>query len=528
MNANSTRNVVVESGGTQVVAHVGLHALGSFADRLGVGERLSSAVGWSGPGVPVHDRGRVLCQAMLMLAGGGESCTDIESLAAQGRLFGDVCSDTTLYRTFTDSLDGDTLVRARQAIGRIRGEVWERIPAVTGGDDPVILDIDASLVEIHSENKDGTAPNFKGGFGFHPIHRSVSPTPPRRGARRPTTARQRGSQRRRRQPRSVGRRHHPASRRRGRRSLCRGGFGFHPMFCFADATGEALAARLRPGNAAANDAADNLEVLDDAITQLPADVAAGHCVDDDLGEVRRRVMVRSDSAGCTAGFVDGCRSRNIGFAVVARRKTAVSAAVAVANTDNDRWVPALNQDGTPAQPIHQDDGDDKVAMVCEVTDLVDLSSWPKGTRLIVRREPLHPGAQTSLLPDLEYRFWGHYTDQDGDPATLDRQMRAHAHVEDHIGRLKDSGLLRFPFTDFAANAAWLAVVCWGADLVRWFQLLCVTGPLARALPKRLRWQLWHTPARIVRKARGDIIRILDGWPTAPDILAAYRHVAALT
>ena len=142
MNANSTRNVVVESGGTQVVAHVGLHALGSFADRLGVGERLSSAVGWSGPGVPVHDRGRVLCQAMLMLAGGGESCTDIESLAAQGRLFGDVCSDSTLYRTFTDSLDGDTLVRARQAIGRIRGEVWERIPAVTGGDDPVILDID--------------------------------------------------------------------------------------------------------------------------------------------------------------------------------------------------------------------------------------------------------------------------------------------------------------------------------------------------------------------------------------------------
>ena len=70
---------------------------------------LGGGLVWSG--VPVHDRGRVLCQAMLMLAGGGESCTDIESLAAQGRLFGDVCSDTTLYRTFTDSLDGDTLVR---------------------------------------------------------------------------------------------------------------------------------------------------------------------------------------------------------------------------------------------------------------------------------------------------------------------------------------------------------------------------------------------------------------------------------
>jgi hypothetical protein len=76
MNANSTRNVIVESGGTQVVGHVGLHALGMFGDRLGIGETLSQAVGWNGPGVPVHDRGKVLTQAMLMLAGGGEACTE--------------------------------------------------------------------------------------------------------------------------------------------------------------------------------------------------------------------------------------------------------------------------------------------------------------------------------------------------------------------------------------------------------------------------------------------------------------------
>ncbi|MFH1105458.1 MAG: transposase, partial [Actinomycetota bacterium] len=148
--------------------------------------------------------------------------------------------------------------------------------------------------------------------------------------------------------------------------------------------------------------------------------------------------------------------------------------------------------------------------------------------LIIRRQPHHPGAQTSLLPDLEYRFWGHYTDQNGDPAELDRQMRAHAHVEDHIQRLKDSGLQRFPFTDWAPNQAWLQTVMWAADLVAWFQLLCLTGPLARAKPRRLRWALWHTPARIVRNARRDIVRILDGWPTAPEIVAAYRAIAALT
>jgi len=199
MNANSTRNVTVESGGTQVVGHVGLHALGMFGDRLGVGDTLSQAVGWSGAGIPIHDRGRVLTQAMLMLAGGGEACTDIETLASQDRLFGSVCSDTTLYRTVTETLDTDTVQRARRAMAQVRSDVSKRLPAVTGNG-PVILDLDASLVEIHSENKQGAAPHFKGGYGFH------------------------------------------------------------PLFCFADGTGDALASHLRPGNAAANDVTDLLSV----------------------------------------------------------------------------------------------------------------------------------------------------------------------------------------------------------------------------------------------------------------------------
>src|SRR5665811_831440 len=120
MNANSTRTVVVEAGGTQVVGHVGLHALGAFADRLSVGETLSQAIGWAGSGRPIHDRGKVLCQAMLMLAGGGDSCADIEALAPQARLFADVCSDTTLYRTFTQTLTPEAVASAREAMAEIR------------------------------------------------------------------------------------------------------------------------------------------------------------------------------------------------------------------------------------------------------------------------------------------------------------------------------------------------------------------------------------------------------------------------
>jgi hypothetical protein len=96
VNANSTVVAVVEGSGEGVVAHVGLHALGAFADRLGLGDSLSTRIPVTGERLPAHDRGKVLTQAMLMLAGGGEACADIEKLRAQAELFGSVPSDSTL------------------------------------------------------------------------------------------------------------------------------------------------------------------------------------------------------------------------------------------------------------------------------------------------------------------------------------------------------------------------------------------------------------------------------------------------
>jgi hypothetical protein len=368
----------------------------------------------------------VLVHAMAMLAGGGEACSDIERLRAQPALFGSVASDTTLYRTMR-AIDVTRLDVLRAAAAGVRAQVWRRSSATTGSD-PVVLDVDASLVEIHSEHKKGTAPTYKRGFGFS------------------------------------------------------------PMFCFADATGEVLGARLRPGNATANSIADQLQVIDDAVAQLPADIAAGHRRGNRPIRVRRRIVVRADSAGGTRGFATELRARNLGFAVVARTDGQVKAAISKAAGDPDRWAPALTQTG------QQRDG----AAVADLTDLVDLSAWPDDTRLIVRREPLHPGAQTSLFPDLEFGYWGHYTDEAGSPVDRDVFIRAHANVEDRIRRLKTSGLERFPFADLDANKAWLWLLCLGADLVRWFQLLCLAGRLAAAEPDRPAAALAGATARNTR------------------------------
>ena len=404
MNGTSTRRVVVEPGGAGVVAHVGLHALGAFADRLGLGDVLSARIPPIGERLPLHDRGKVLVHTSLMLAGGGESCADIEHLRLQEDLFGSVPSDTTVFRTFHE-ITPETRSGIAAALAEVRQEVWRRSGATTGSD-PVLLDIDASLVEIHSEHKVAAAPTFKGGYGFH------------------------------------------------------------PMFCFADATGEALASLLRPGNAGANTVADHVLVLDAAVVQLPEEIALGHHCGDDPTLVQREVVVRADSAGCTEGFLSACRERNIGFFVTVRSNAQVTGAILAAAGLDGVWTPALTQNGEEREG----------AAVCEVTSLIADPKLPEGTRCIIRREPLHPGAQRSLFPALDYRYWGFYTDQDGDPVVLDATMRAHAHVEQHIARLKDSELLRFPFASFEANANWMMTVAMAADLLRWFQLLCLEGP----------------------------------------------------
>jgi hypothetical protein len=353
-------------------------------------------------------------------------------------------------------LDPATVTGLWQAMAQARAEVWSRA-AATIGNATVVLDIDSSLHEIHSENKELTGPTYKGGFGFH------------------------------------------------------------PLYCFADATGETLAVRLRPGNAGANNVIDLVGVLDASIDGLPPEIAVGHRVGDDPELVRRPIQIRADSAAGRT-FALACRARNVGFAVVARSNEQIHAAISRAAYDSTAWQPAVRQNGELREG----------AAVVEVTDLVDLSDWPAGTRLIIRREPLHPGAQQSLFPSERYRYWGHFTDAAGtDPVELDRHMRAHAHVEDHIRRLKDSAASRFPFCDFDANAAWLAVVCMADVLVRWFQQLCLTGSLAAAEPKTLRWAIWHTPARVIRKARRLVVRILDDWPTAATVLDAYQRIDAI-
>ena len=481
VKANSSLALKVEVGGGAQVGHVGLWLLGRFADRLRVGEVLSEGFGSSGV---THDRGRLLVHLMLVLAGGGEACTDIEVLRAQRRLFGDVASDSTLYRTLTQADEGlsDTLAGA---MATVRERVWADYPE----GETVVLDIDSSVHELHSENKAGAAPTY--------------------------------------------------NRR----------YGFHPMYCFADWTGEPLAARLRRGNASPNKVADLTEVLDAAIAALPARMRVGHSPGDDPELVTYPIRVRADSAAGPK-FAAECHRRNVGFSFVGRRSDGIAEALSHIPVDDPRWEPALPQprpaphnDPNSGEADNPEEGPDDGrseatgtqdgkppparAHVIELTDHVKAYRWPKDNlRLIIRREPKHPGAQRSLLDSDNYRYWGHWTDSKATAPESDRDMRAHARVETHIARIKDQGGGRFPFAKFAPNRLWLHIVALADTLVRWFQKLSLppNHPLRRAKPKTLRWNLWHIPGVITRHSRQTTLRIPATWPTAPLIATTHQHI----
>ncbi|RFZ07554.1 hypothetical protein DSM43518_03296 [Mycobacterium marinum] len=204
--------------------------------------------------------------------------------------------------------------------------------------------------------------------------------------------------------------------------------------------------------------------------------------------------------------------------------------------------------------------------MAEATSLVNLCTWPAGTRLVLRKERPHPGAQlrftdidgmriTAFITDtapgvipgqlagLELRHRQHarvgmritafITDTapgviPGQLAGLELRHRQHARVEDRIREAKAAGLANLPCHGFDPNAAWLEIVLAAADLVSWAQLIGFTDTpeLARCEIASFRYRVLHAAARITRSARQLRLRIDATWRWATAIATAWRRIRA--
>lgn len=423
----------VSADGRGVVGHVGSRLLADLADQVGLTSGLSLAMAPTKQRHRGHDRGQVLTDLAVMIAGGGTTISDLAVLRDQPKLFGEVASTPTAWRTL-EAIDAPALERIAQARAAARARVW------AAGASPTFfaIDFDATLITSHSD-KAGAAATYKKGFGFH------------------------------------------------------------PLLAFLDVTGEALAGILRPGNAGSNTAADHVTVLAMALAQLPIDPN------------NVEVIARADSAGLTHGFINACVASNVRFSVGHDLTEPVrTACLAI---PKQAWQPAITADGSD----YRDD-----AWIAEITDTVNLSLWPAGTRMIVRREVPHPGAQLSFTDIDGHRFQAFITNQtDPDIAYLEALQRGRGRAEKLICNLKDTGCTNLPSTEFAINQAWLTTALVAHDLLVWMQRLCLTGDLAKAEPKRLRYTLLHTAGQIARSGRQTRLRIAAGWPWANQLVDAF-------
>ena len=203
----SVKTVDVRADGTGLSSRAGTSLVALLAERVGLTGGLRDALAGTRQRRSGHEPGRVFCDLAVMLADGGRCVSDLQALAGQASLFGEVASVSTARRVVL-SVGEQELAGIRAARAAARSRAW----AAGAGPERMILDFDATPVDVHSE-KEQAAGHYKGGFGFNPLLVSC-----------------------------------------GR---------------------EVLAGILRPGNAGANNVADHLALLDLGLEQLPQSALDG-------------------------------------------------------------------------------------------------------------------------------------------------------------------------------------------------------------------------------------------------------------
>ena len=176
-NTRWDRNLSVAADAEGLIGHAGAVLLRKLADQAGLTAALDPALARRGK-FPLVDRGVALVSMAVAIALGATSMTDITVLAHHAPVLGPEPSDTTVRRTL-ELADPRTLDKIARARAAVRAHVWSLICARPAGfpwlaiagkllAGWLVIDLDATLITARSD-KEGAAPTFKMGYGFHPL-----------------------------------------------------------------------------------------------------------------------------------------------------------------------------------------------------------------------------------------------------------------------------------------------------------------------------------------------------------------------
>lgn len=482
-----SRGLRVEVAGRGVIGQAGTVLPRLLADRIGLTAGLRALVARAGF-IPGRDRGRLFTDTITAMIAGASCVSDVEGLTRQRDLYGASggASDSTILRALSElagqvRADGLPSRRMAQMLATVRAHAWEQILARRD---------DAMLPPVRVAGSALT--RLDGGLSRPITVIRIDATIIEAETMKPGVA-----------------------------GHFKGGIGYHPLTAWCSNIGDPLVVMQRAGNAGSSTGEDHVHVLDHAFAQLPV-------------PFRRDVLVTIDGAGYSHDVIKAMTSYNtylkhgrrgrrveysVGWPQDERTQTAISQVPARA------WRPGLAADGTP----------ETEADVADLTGILRhsrggdrLEGWPADMRVIARRtrRSLTKPAKLGEDPDWEYGAFATNT-PDGQIQWLDARHRTQAHVEDNIKELKALGASKLPSVDPERNTAWLQLAGIAVMLTAWLRHLALDGDLKRAEPKKLRFRLFATPARILHHARHTILRIGTDWPWAAQFTRAWDRLQNL-
>jgi hypothetical protein len=464
--------LTVAADGNGLVGHSGGILVRKVADQLGLTAGLDGALTQKGA-FPQLSRGMVLVSTAAAIAMGATAMADIEVLGQLAPVLGAAPSDSTVRRTL-ELADDRVLARIAQARARIRKHAWNLIAATEPGfpwlavagktlSGWIVLDMDGTLVTAYSD-KEGAAPTWKKGYGFHPLAAWIMNTR------------------------------------------------------------ECPDMLLRPGNAGSNTFEDHKEVLDRALKQVPAAFRKkvlvridGAGASHDLVEHLLTLSTKRKALLFTCGWMITASDED------AIRQVPEPAWLPGLTQDGD-----LEQDKDAAEITHLmtragiwPDGLRWIARRVKPSrrHLRNLTPYEKETGWkysITCTNIPHagmedvPGSQHPQFIDVTHR--DHATIETGGVRTA--KAMGLRNLPSKTWQVNKGWVL-------AANLA-ADLTSWARLLGLYDQ-----EELRDATPDTLRYRLWHVPARLVRHARKRILKISPDWPWKDAFLVCWRRVCAL-
>jgi hypothetical protein len=235
------------------------------------------------------------------------------------------------------------------------------------------------------------------------------------------------------------------------------------------------------------------------------------------------VLVRADSAYCSAKIVASIRRAGASFSIGIGLNRRVREAIAA--IPEDAWTRIEYPWAIP------DPDTGELVCAAEVAECryTAFTSRPVKeqvtARLIVRRIPERNAdkLQEALFP--VFRHHAIITDSAAPLVEAEAMHRGHAVVEQVFADLKASALAHLPSAKFTANAAWLVCAAIAFNLTRAIGCLA-GGPLSRAESATIRARIINLPARVARSARRIQLHLPSGWLWATSWLRAWQHALA--